>query len=126
VPSWERAVPLADLSGRDSVRAVCGGVAVCLALADGAPAAVRDVCAHRETALSGGIVRDGILTCPGHFWRYDLRTGQCLGRPDQVPSYPCRVTGGWVEVLIPDPAPALSMRQMLLAAAREHDAAQIR
>ena len=122
MPSWERAVPLADLSDRDSLRAMCGGFAVCLALADGEPAAVRDVCAHRETALSGGIVRDGILTCPGHFWRYDLRTGQCLGRPDQVVSYPCRVTGEWVEVLIPDPSPAMSMREMLLAAARERNA----
>jgi nitrite reductase/ring-hydroxylating ferredoxin subunit len=122
MPSWERAVPLADLSGRDPARAVFGDLAVCLVLADGAPFAVRDACAHRETALSGGIVRDGILTCPGHFWRYDLRTGQCLNRPDHVPSYPCRVTGGWVEVLVPDPAPAMSMRQMLLAAARQRDA----
>ncbi len=96
---------------------------MCLALADGAPVAVRDVCAHRETELCGGIVRDGILTCPGHFWRYDLRTGQCLGRADQVPSYPCRVTGGWVEVLVPDPVPAMPMRQMLLAA-RQRDVAR--
>jgi nitrite reductase/ring-hydroxylating ferredoxin subunit len=122
VPSWERAVPLADLSDRDSLRAMCGGFAVCLALADGEPVAVRDVCAHRETALSGGIVRDGILTCPGHFWRYDLRTGQCANRPDRVDSYPCRVTGGWVEVLVPDPSPALSMRQLLLEAARQRAA----
>src|SRR5436853_16807 len=80
--------------------------------------AVTDVCAHRSTALSGGLVRDGILTCPGHFWRYDLRTGQCLNRPDRIPSHPCRVTDGWVDVLVPDPAPVLGLRAMLLAAAR--------
>ena len=89
----------------------------------GVPVAVADACAHRRTPLSGGLVRDGILTCPGHFWRYDLRTGQCINRPDRVASHPCRVVDGWVDVLVPDPAPALGVRAMLLAAARRHAAA---
>ena len=78
MPEWHRAVPLSALSERAAARADCGGVPVCLALAGGQPVAVADACAHRGTALSGGLVRDGVLTCPGHFWRYDLRTGQCL------------------------------------------------
>jgi nitrite reductase/ring-hydroxylating ferredoxin subunit len=118
MPSWERIARLADLSDRRAVRAERGGHALCLSLADGSPVAVADVCAHRSTALSGGLVRDGILTCPGHFWRYDLRTGQCVNRPDQIASHPCRVRDGWVDVLVPDPAPVLSMRAMLLASAR--------
>ena len=71
-----------------------------------------------SAALPGGLVREGILTCPGHFWRYDLRTGQCINRPDRIASYPCRVIDGWVDVLVTDPAPVLGMRAMLLAAAR--------
>ena len=124
MPSWERAMPLAGLTERAAVRTECGGQAVCLSLADGAPVAVADVCAHRGTALSGGIVRDGVLTCPGHFWRFDLRSGRCLHRPDAVASYPCRVTDGWVDVLIPDPAPVLPMREMLLAEARRRRVGQ--
>jgi nitrite reductase (NADH) small subunit len=116
--AWHRAVPLASLAERSAVRAECGGTAVCLALAGGEPAAVADACAHKGTALSGGLVRDGVLTCPGHFWRYDLRTGRCLHSQDQVESYPCRVADGWVEVLIPEPEAALPMRQRLLAEAR--------
>jgi nitrite reductase/ring-hydroxylating ferredoxin subunit len=121
-PAWHRAVPLAALPARAAVRADCGGVPVCLALAHGQPAAVADACAHRATALSGGLVRDGILTCPGHFWRYDLRTGRCLHGPDAVPSYPCRIVAGWVEVLVPGPEPQLPLRQRLLAAARDRAA----
>ena len=86
--------------------------------------AVADARAPRDAALSGGIVRDGILTCPGHFWRYDLRTGQCLHQPERVASYPCRVTGGWVDVLVPDPEPVLPMREMLLAEARRRKVAE--
>ena len=97
MPAWHRAVPLSE-------RADCGGVPACLALAGGQPVAVADACAHRGTALSGGLVRHGVLTCPGHFWRYDLRTGRCLHGPDAVAAYPCRVTAGWVEVLLPDPS----------------------
>jgi nitrite reductase (NADH) small subunit len=119
MPSWERALALDELVEDRAVRAVCAGRAVCLSLVDGVPRAVEDVCAHREIALSGGLVRDGILTCPGHFWRYDLRTGECLNRTDRVAAFDCRVVDGWVEVLIPDPPPRLSMREMLLAAARE-------
>jgi nitrite reductase/ring-hydroxylating ferredoxin subunit len=112
-------VPLSGLSDRAALQADCGGVAVCLALAGGQPAAIADACAHRGTALSGGLVRDGVLTCPGHFWRYDLRTGRCLHGQDQVVSYPCRVTGGWVEVLVPGPEPVLPLRLRLLRAARD-------
>ena len=120
MPSWERIARLADLSDRMALPAERNGHALCLSLADGSPAAVADVCAHRSTTLSGGLVRDGILTCPGHFWRYDLRTGQCINRPDRIASYPCRVVDGWVDVLVPDRAPALGMRALLLAAARRH------
>lgn len=120
MPAWHRAALLADLPDRFPVRAGCGGIPVCLALAaPGQPAAVADACAHRGTALSGGFVRDGVLTCPGHFWRYDLVTGRCLHSQDQVQSYPCRVRSGWVEVLLPDPEPVLPLRQRLLAAARD-------
>jgi nitrite reductase/ring-hydroxylating ferredoxin subunit len=118
MPSWERIARLADLPDRMAVPAERNGHALCLSLADGSPVAVADGCAHRGTALSGGLVRDGILTCPGHFWRYDLRTGQCINRPDRIASYPCRVVDGWVDVLVPDPAPVLGMRALLLAAAR--------
>jgi nitrite reductase/ring-hydroxylating ferredoxin subunit len=120
MPSWERIVRLSDLSDRMAVPAERNGHALCLSLADGSPVAVADVCAHRSTTLSGGLVRDGILTCPGHFWRYDLRTGQCINRPDRIASYRCRVVDGWVDVLVPDPAPVLGMRASLLAAARRH------
>lgn len=125
MPSWERVARLSELSERKPVRAESKGLALCLALVGGAPVAVTDRCAHRDTALSGGLVRDGILTCPGHFWRYDLRFGQCVNRPERIDTHPCRVVDGWVDVLVPDPAPVLGMRARLLAAARqEHDEEQ--
>jgi nitrite reductase/ring-hydroxylating ferredoxin subunit len=97
------------------------GDLVCVARTGDTLHGMLDRCPHREIRLSGGIVRDGLLTCPGHFWRFDLTDGRRTDEPDQVLSlYPTRVTAdGWVEVQVPEPEPALSMREWLLAQARE-------
>ena len=51
-------------------------VRVCVVLPpDGNPVVLHDRCPHRDIRLSGGVVRDGELVCPGHFWRFDVRTG---------------------------------------------------
>lgn len=116
--SWRQAARLDALSDRVAVGVELDGHPVCLSLVDGGPVAARDVCGHRAIALSDGLVRDGVLTCPGHFWRYDLRTGRCLTGADRLPTYPCRVVDEWVEVLVPAPPARQSVREMLLAAAR--------
>ncbi len=90
------------------------------------PAGVRamlDRCPHRDVQVSGGVVRDGLLTCPGHFWRFDLTDGHRTDEPGQVLSlYPTRVDDdGWVWAQLPDPTPHLphlSMREWLLHQAR--------
>lgn len=42
--------------------------------------AFKDLCIHRGTALSLGSVKDGILTCAYHGWKYD-RSGACVHIP---------------------------------------------
>lgn len=94
---------------------------VCVAAgADGEVVAMLDRCPHRDVALSGGVVRDGAVVCPGHFWRFDLATGQRTDLPQQgVTLYPTRVTDGWIEALVPDPAPPVPMREWLLQQAAD-------
>ncbi len=74
-----------------------------------------DRCPHRDIALSGGVVKDGLLTCPGHFWQFDLVDGHRTDLPEQVATfYPTKVEDGWVWVQLPDEVPPLSMREWLL------------
>lgn len=35
-------------------------------------------CKHMKASLAGGEVKDGIVTCRRHGWKYDLATGRCL------------------------------------------------
>lgn len=81
--------------------------------------AMLDRCPHRDVALSGGLVKDGVLVCPGHFWCFDLSTGARTDLPDRGATvYPTRVVDGWVEALLPPLEPRQSMREWLLAQAR--------
>ena len=82
--------------------------------------AYRNECLHQASPLDGGLVKDGVLTCPLHFWRYDATTGAKCGESRlRLESYPVVMESGSVRVVLPDPPPARSMREMLLAHARE-------
>jgi nitrite reductase (NADH) small subunit len=86
---------------------------------DGSFVAMLDRCPHRDVALSGGVISDDLLTCPGHFWRFSLVTGKRTDLPSEVATlYPTRVADGWVEVELPEKPPRLSMREWLLQQAR--------
>ena len=100
-------------------RASANGFNALVSVVDGAPYAVEDSCLHRGASLVGGVCHDGSITCPSHWWRYDLRTGELHGTPGQhLRTFACRVNGDHIEVLFPPEAPRLSMREMLLAHAR--------
>lgn len=130
--AWERVCRVAELEVGRPVGKVIGSSGqdrdrVCVvAAADGRYVAMLDRCPHRDVALSRGLVRDGLLVCPGHFWRFDLGTGERSDLPQQRATlYPTRVVDGWVEALIPAPGPRRSMREWLLAEARgRNDAMQ--
>lgn len=113
-------VGLADLERLGRVRVEAAACPVLVALVEGSPYAVQDACRHRQASLVTGVIRDGVVTCPSHLFQYDLRTGarhDTEGEP--LPSYPARIVGGVVEVDVPDAVRAPSLREVLLAHARE-------
>lgn len=100
----------------------------CTAIADGRAIVVRvgdevvafeNRCLHQASPLAAAVVRDGVLTCPMHFWRYRLPAGAYLGgEGGRLPAYPVSIEDGQVVVEVPDPEPARSMRDLLLEHAR--------
>ncbi len=127
-PGWTRvcradAVPHdspvgAELRGEDETGRVC-----VVRLPEGGFQAMLDRCPHRDIRLSGGVVRDGLLTCPGHFWRFDLGDGHRTDEPAQVITFhPTTVDEeGWVCARLPVPAPRLGMREWLLQQAHQRE-----
>jgi nitrite reductase/ring-hydroxylating ferredoxin subunit len=104
----------------------------CVAVGDGLAIAVRvgdDVCAyrnqclHQDSPLAGGIVRDGVLMCPLHFWRYDARSGRVTTGTVGLDRFPVEIVDGEAVVLVPDEPPRRSLREELLERARSYDRA---
>lgn len=101
-----------------------GSFAVLVAVVDGLPRAVAADCLHKGASLEGGVCRDGIITCPSHWWRYDLRNGALQGTPGAALTvYPARVRDEMIEVELPQAAAPQSLRETLLAHARGEDVA---
>jgi nitrite reductase/ring-hydroxylating ferredoxin subunit len=44
---------------------------------DGELIATAGVCPHEDVSLAAGTIDGGCLTCPGHGYVFDLRTGEC-------------------------------------------------
>src|SRR4051812_43651097 len=50
-----------------------------------------DACPHEGYPLSQGVVRDGVLTCKWHNWKFDLATGECRFGGESARRYLARV-----------------------------------
>jgi 3-phenylpropionate/trans-cinnamate dioxygenase ferredoxin component len=123
---WVMVATAGDVPPGAAICAPAGDGEVAVFNLDGELVAVEARCLHKGGALAEGHVSDGVVTCPLHWWRYDLRTGERLGAPDlRLASYPVRVLDGRVEVLMPNTdRPSSAWRDRLLAAARQWEADQ--
>jgi nitrite reductase (NADH) small subunit len=103
-----------------SVRSVgVAGRRLCLANDGGAVFALDDQCLHRGGSLGDGRLSNGLVSCPLHWWRYDVRTGALCGRPSgTVSTFPTRVHDGQVLVTLPPAAQRSSLHDQLRAHAR--------
>lgn len=85
-------------------------------------------CPHQGYALARGDVKDGVLTCAWHNWKYRLADGHCIFGGENVRTYPVRIQGGFVEVDVMDPAAEVvrpELFQSLLEGIREVDVGRI-
>ena len=77
-------------------------------------------CPHNGGPLSEGLVRDGVVTCPWHWYSYELATGRCRTAAGyELRRYPVVLVGGRPHAALPAPAPPRSWSQILRAHARQ-------
>lgn len=65
---------------------------------DGKLFATDHSCPHRAGPLADGIIGGDTLICPLHMWKFDLRTGKCLGEDARLRTYPVREHHGRVRL----------------------------
>jgi nitrite reductase/ring-hydroxylating ferredoxin subunit len=67
------------------------GLNVVMARVDGTAYAVSGACAHMGCPIYAGSLAGGVITCPCHDWRFDVRTGEFLdAREVRLAVYPVR------------------------------------
>src|SRR3712207_6415530 len=68
--------------------------------------ALDNACPHEGYGLVQGELRDGLLTCAWHNWRFRVDDGACVQGEEALRSYPARVVDGQVVLDVTDPDPA--------------------
>lgn len=85
-------------------------------------------CPHQGYALVRGDVKDGVLTCAWHNWKFELGSGRCVYGGENIRTYPVEIRDGQVFVDVTDP-PAEIVRpelfQSLLAAMGDLDVGRV-
>jgi nitrite reductase/ring-hydroxylating ferredoxin subunit/uncharacterized membrane protein len=97
---WTDALALDDLDATEPVSVQVGDTPVMLVRDGTGVLALHDRCSHRGCSLASGEVQDGVVTCPCHGSRFDLRSGAVLRGPATAPQpvLAARTLAGRVEI----------------------------
>lgn len=88
-------VPLGEPDGRTRWEFEHDGRRFAVFVVDEGYVVVDALCPHRQGRLVDGLIRDGAIVCPSHWYRFDLATGQCRTTPDHhLTRYPVVVRDG--------------------------------
>lgn len=94
---------VSDLSENEGRIFEVAGRWVAVFLVDGVPHAIDNACPHMAGPLGSGTCSDGIVTCPIHGWRFDVRTGEAPTNPNtRVARFESRVERDRVYVRVAD------------------------
>jgi nitrite reductase/ring-hydroxylating ferredoxin subunit len=99
---WHDVGPADAIADEDVIGVSAGGVAIALFRLGDDVYALRDLCTHGKARLSDGYVENGCIECPLHQGRIDIRDGSPRSAPIVTPvqSFPARVVGDRIEVLV--------------------------
>lgn len=65
--------------------------------------AIDNRCPHEGYPLSTGMLKDGVLTCEWHNWKFRLCDGKCVLGGEDVRHYPLRIEEGSIWLDLEDP-----------------------
>jgi nitrite reductase/ring-hydroxylating ferredoxin subunit len=113
-------VPLVPPDGRTQWTFEHDGRSYAVFTVDGELHVTDGACPHNGGPLAEGLVRDGVVTCPWHWYSYELATGRCRTAAGyELRRYPVVLIGGRPHAAIPAPEPPRSWSQILRAHARQ-------
>ncbi|OHB74971.1 MAG: nitrite reductase [Planctomycetes bacterium RBG_16_64_10] len=68
---------------------------------DGRYFAIDDTCPHMGASLGAAPVADGVVACPWHAWRFNVRNGSWCDHPKlRIETFPVRIAGNEIQVAV--------------------------
>ena len=102
--SLVRAATLAELQEKGQLLVRLNQQPIALFYSHDRVYAIDNRCPHMGFPLHGSVCKDGIVTCPWHYARFDLASGGTFDSwADDVRSFPVQIQDGeiWVDVAVP-------------------------
>jgi len=93
---WHDVAATADIEEDDVISVEVEDNEIAVFNVEGEFFATHGVCTHEFACLADGLPMDGIIECPLHNGRFDIRTGKALGAPVSVDLriYPVKIENG--------------------------------
>jgi 3-phenylpropionate/trans-cinnamate dioxygenase ferredoxin subunit len=97
---WQTVAAAAAIPPGDYAQVEVDGVLVAVFNVGGKFYAIDDICTHDGGELASGTVDGGVIECPRHGARFDIKTGDVLSLPAvvPVPTYAVRIEGNEIQV----------------------------
>ena len=92
--TWHKACKTHDVEEDDVIQVIINGKDYAIYyLKDEGYFATDGLCTHEQAPLAEGLVMDGIIECPKHNARFDIKTGKVLSRPARADlnTYPIKI-----------------------------------
>ena len=99
--AWVELCKASELSESEGRFVSVGELNIAIFLRDGKVYAFDDNCPHAGGSLSGGTLEDGFVTCPWHYWAFNVGTG-CMqgGGRAKIRVYHTRVAGEGADAIV--------------------------
>jgi nitrite reductase (NADH) small subunit len=100
-------VALPDLDGDGRAVFEHQGRTYAVFTVDGEVVVTDGTCPHRGGPIGEGVIRDGAVVCPWHWYVFDLRTGECrvaYAYAEPLRRHPVRLVGGRPHARLAAPA----------------------
>ena len=105
IPRFVIAATTDEISPGNCIDAKLEGHCIGIHNVDGQYYAVDNICPHVGGILHSGQLKDGVIVCPIHQWKFDVKTGKCIWPGKcEIATYPVKVDGGYIYVDINSPS----------------------
>jgi len=101
MPNFVNVAHIADIPPGTAKVVAVQNIEVALFNLDGTIYAIDNTCQHAGGPLGEGKIKDDIVICPWHGYRYHIKTGQYVKNPDMsVACYQVKVENGTISVSV--------------------------